>query len=110
MRQHRSPCIPVMRPLFSPNIEFIPNTFIIKYLGKFSAGCRIFIRTATGEEMNMLALPDLLKYGMIRKIAHIMKRTVEVYIIIKITLGVFGEVIYTTHGNDTIDKIGSFQK
>lgn len=29
VRQHRPPCIPVMRPLLPPHIEFIPDAFII---------------------------------------------------------------------------------
>src|SRR5688572_371749 len=89
MWQHGAPGIPVVRPFCSPHIQFVPDAFVIKDLGKLTAGGGVFIRTTAGEDMNMLALSYLLQYSMIGEIAHIMKRTVEINVIIKIVLGVF---------------------
>src|SRR5687767_3103723 len=89
MRQHRPPGIPVMRPFLAPYIQFIPDAFIIEDLGKFPAGGRVFIITAAGQDMYMLASPDLFQNIMISQVAHIMKRTVEVDIIVKIALCIF---------------------
>ena len=59
MRQHRSPCWPVVRPLVAPNVKFIPDAFVVQLLCKPTAGAWIFIATATAQYMYVAALPDL---------------------------------------------------
>src|SRR5687768_14355437 len=89
MRQHRPPGIPVMWPFLSPDIQLVPDTFIVQHFGEFPAGIRVFVGSATGKDMDVLALPDLFKNSMVTEVLHIMPGTVEIHIIIKITLCVF---------------------
>src|ERR1043165_9347540 len=60
--------------------------------------------------MNMMTASDLIQHMMICKIGHIMHRTVEVYIIVEIALGIFGQFIYTAHCNAAIDYVRTLKE
>src|SRR5258706_8110703 len=108
MGKHGPPGIPVMWPFLSPDVELIPDSFIVKYFGKPAIGIRVFMCTAACEYMQVTAAAYLLKDIVIGKIRNIMLRTVEIYIFIIVAFCIFRKIIHTAHGNYTINKIRSF--
>src|SRR5689334_13166366 len=60
--------------------------------------------------MNMVASADLFKDIMVGKIGKVMDRAVEVNIFIIIAPCIFSKIIYATHGDHPIYKIGPAEK
>ena len=110
MWQHSPPRGPVVFHILSPYIEFIIYAFIIQYACKAPICIRVFMIAATGKQVKMMAIADLLQDGMIREIGYVMNRAVKIYIIIKIALGIFREIVHAAHSNKSIDQVGPLEK
>src|SRR5262249_51997303 len=110
MRKHGAPCVPVVRPLLAPDIQLIPDVFIVKYFGKATVCSGIFMGAAAREYVDMAAAAYLFEYVMIGEVRYIMLRTVEVYVFVVVALCIFGKVIHAAHRNYSIYKVRPFQK
>jgi hypothetical protein len=89
------PRVPVVRPFVTPYVQLIVDALAVQDAGKAPGGVRIFIRATAGEDVNMLASPDLFQDVMVGQVGHIVLGTVEVNIVIKIAFGIFCQIINT---------------
>ena len=64
--------------------------------------------SVAGMNMNMVTSPDMIEIVTVGKVWHIMCRAVIINLLIIITIGVFHQIINTTHGNHTVYQIRPF--
>ena len=78
MRQHGSPGRPVVFPFMTPHIKLMMYSLGIKHTRKIPGCLRVFMITAAGKNVDMVAAPDRIQRPFIGKIGYIMTGRIKI--------------------------------